>query len=423
MSLFGSHRDDRRRRTLAEDRLGDTPIAPITATPKPGAKVQRYTDAGRCEHRRRTTDFVPRSTLSFVLTYLAALTIVAGLLVGYSALEDLTIDGLSPVTSLLDAGRGDSLASWFSSLVMLLCAAGSVLVFSIRRHRLDDYRGSYRLWLWSAAAWLVMSIDATANLHRPFSLGMAYITGWSMWPEGAIWWIGVWGTILSILALRLVIEVRGSRTAMLGMIAVMALWSTALATNYGLPFGTAHDALIAAGCRLAGQVTLLLSIGVYARYVLLDAEGLLPTREEKTKKEKPAKKSKESAKASSGSDEATSEKKATRVEPAHQSAAKRTDLQPHAPATPPAKSYASYGGSSNTSSASRSSRVAASTREPDVTLPQRMTTMREAVDDFRRQLIEDRLATYDGNCAAAARSLGLDRGNFHRLMKKLGLRS
>jgi len=66
---------------------------------------------------------------------------------------------------------------------------------------------------------------------------------------------------------------------------------------------------------------------------------------------------------------------------------------------------------------------AASTREPDVTLPQRMTTMREAVDDFRRQLIEDRLATYDGNCAAAARSLGLDRGNFHRLMKKLGLRS
>ena len=66
---------------------------------------------------------------------------------------------------------------------------------------------------------------------------------------------------------------------------------------------------------------------------------------------------------------------------------------------------------------------AASAREPDVTLPQRMVTLREAVDDFRRQLIANRLETYGGNCAAAARSLGLDRGNFHRLLKKLGLKA
>src|SRR5690606_26446242 len=66
---------------------------------------------------------------------------------------------------------------------------------------------------------------------------------------------------------------------------------------------------------------------------------------------------------------------------------------------------------------------ASSVQEPEVALPQSMATMHEAVDDFRRQLIAARLATYDGNCAAAARSLGLDRGNFHRLLKKLGLRA
>lgn len=118
------------------------------------------------------------------------------------------------------------MASWFSSLLFGLAAAGSVLVYSIRRHRLDDYRGSYRLWLWCAAAWLVMSIDATANLHAPFSAAMAQATGWSML-GGAAWWIGVWGSMLAILALRLLLEVRECRTATLGFTLVFSLWSAA----------------------------------------------------------------------------------------------------------------------------------------------------------------------------------------------------
>jgi anaerobic nitric oxide reductase transcription regulator len=32
------------------------------------------------------------------------------------------------------------------------------------------------------------------------------------------------------------------------------------------------------------------------------------------------------------------------------------------------------------------------------------------------------LTEHQGNLAAAARSLGMDRGNFHRLVKRLGLR-
>lgn len=48
--------------------------------------------------------------------------------------------------------------------------------------------------------------------------------------------------------------------------------------------------------------------------------------------------------------------------------------------------------------------------------------MAEAVDRFKRELIASRLQRYDNNLAAAARSLGLDRGNFHRQLKRLGLR-
>ena len=46
---------------------------------------------------------------------------------------------------------------------------------------------------------------------------------------------------------------------------------------------------------------------------------------------------------------------------------------------------------------------------------------KDAVDEFQRQLIRRQLAANQGNRAAAARDLGLDRGNFHRLLKRLAL--
>jgi anaerobic nitric oxide reductase transcription regulator len=47
--------------------------------------------------------------------------------------------------------------------------------------------------------------------------------------------------------------------------------------------------------------------------------------------------------------------------------------------------------------------------------------LNEAVDDYKRGLIQARLEHFDGNKAAAARSLGLDRGNFVRQLKRLGI--
>jgi anaerobic nitric oxide reductase transcription regulator len=48
--------------------------------------------------------------------------------------------------------------------------------------------------------------------------------------------------------------------------------------------------------------------------------------------------------------------------------------------------------------------------------------LREAVLDYQRTLIERALLANAGSWAAAARSLGLDRGNLHHLAKRLGLR-
>ncbi|WP_136066452.1 nitric oxide reductase transcriptional regulator NorR [Modicisalibacter radicis] len=48
--------------------------------------------------------------------------------------------------------------------------------------------------------------------------------------------------------------------------------------------------------------------------------------------------------------------------------------------------------------------------------------LRQAIDDFQRDYIRQALAAHDGNWAAAARTLGLDAGNLHRLARRLTLK-
>jgi anaerobic nitric oxide reductase transcription regulator len=54
--------------------------------------------------------------------------------------------------------------------------------------------------------------------------------------------------------------------------------------------------------------------------------------------------------------------------------------------------------------------------------PQEGKPLREALLDYQRTLVQRALDTHAGNTAAAARSLGLHRSNFHHLVRRLGLR-
>ncbi|MDV7211776.1 helix-turn-helix domain-containing protein, partial [Azotobacter beijerinckii] len=48
--------------------------------------------------------------------------------------------------------------------------------------------------------------------------------------------------------------------------------------------------------------------------------------------------------------------------------------------------------------------------------------LRQAVEGFQRERILAALEAHDHNWAAAARALGVDRANLHRLARRLGLR-
>ena len=60
--------------------------------------------------------------------------------------------------------------------------------------------------------------------------------------------------------------------------------------------------------------------------------------------------------------------------------------------------------------------------KPAPAVPAPDATLRDAVEDLQRRMIQDHLAREDGNWAKAARGLGLDRSNLFRLAGRLGLR-
>ena len=79
--------------------------------------------------------------------------------------------------------------TWFSSMTLAMAAMVAVLVYTVRRHRKDDYQGRYRVWLWAAACFMLMSLDETASLHEGFKEMMTLLTGSAIFGDGSIWWI------------------------------------------------------------------------------------------------------------------------------------------------------------------------------------------------------------------------------------------
>ena len=65
---------------------------------------------------------------------------------------------------------------------------------------------------------------------------------------------------------------------------------------------------------------------------------------------------------------------------------------------------------------------ALATDAPAVRTQTTTTTLNQAVADLQRHMIEQSLTQHAGNWAAAARQLGLDRANLHRLGVRLGVR-
>lgn len=243
------------------------------------------------DRQPRITDLVPKSYVAFVLLFVAGLAIVAGLEALYFWMPELASKTRDGTIAAFDLDGEGSLAVWFSSATLALASMTALLVYSIRRHTADDYHGRYRIWIWASLAWMVMSIDEAASLHEGFKEMMTQLTGQRITGDGSVWWIGAYGLLLGIVGLRLILEMRTCRVSTAALVACAACYITAVLAQLGwiMPGSGAMGVMLEEGCEMVGNLFLVVSMGLHARYAILVAQGVIPAPSHRPA-EKPAKK-------------------------------------------------------------------------------------------------------------------------------------
>ena len=292
----GGLRDDRRRRLLTDDLSEATDAPACRVWPEDDGEQRKsasYGNAEFLEHQWQLLDLVPRRLLVLTLWLLAGAAIIAGLEAAYAyAIQRLTA-GVA-VAAALDVAAKGSLACWFSSLLLLAASGMALLVYTVRRHRTDDYQGRYRVWLWAAGCWFLLATDQAASLREGFrdlTLGCmgTPLFRTSLFLDGTLWWVVVYVLLFIAIGLRLFLDMRPTRLSIGALTAAIVACGLALACQLGWrPIGTAAgQVMFRSGAEMAGHLLLLTAMGLHARYVILDAQGLVLHREPRKKAAKP----------------------------------------------------------------------------------------------------------------------------------------
>ena len=277
-------RDERRRRALIDENLHAAGQEASSSTSdedsKKRARAKAYAEAAHVANHAPVSVCIPKRPLSVLGLFAVGVALIAAIEVLYvKVFLRVPVEFRTSLPALDVTARG-SLASWFSSVVLCCSAMASLLVFLIRRHRMDDYRGRYRWWLWLVPLLLAASVNAGTGLHQALSGVLTSLSGAEVAVGGKGWWLLAYAAVFLPIVLQLAIEFWPSRlataffcgtvTAYL-LIAAFELQAVQCATP--LATAIAHSTLL-----LAAPFGVLLSILSFGRYVYLDAHGKLKER-------------------------------------------------------------------------------------------------------------------------------------------------
>ena len=285
--------DDRRRRVLTEDAVGQRRKSTIDkeVTKADGA---RY-DPQVLDRQLRLSDIVPRAIWIHVFLFSVAFAVVVGLTV----MHRVSLEHPSAGESVFRLEMAGSLASWFSSITLFSAAGIALICYSLRRHDQSDYHNQYRVWLWSAVLAVLLSLTASSSWHEAAGAQLAHYTGVGQSTAGFYWWFFPCISIAAVTAFRMLFELSASRLATTGVLGTMAAYSVVLGSQFGFNGGLepATVTLAVESCWIAGHLLMLCSFLWYARHTILDVQGLIATRPAASSHKKRKKKSKAAANA------------------------------------------------------------------------------------------------------------------------------
>jgi hypothetical protein len=266
-----------RRRRVLNDEVLSAAGASGAARAAFDPDAPRYGEQANIENHPQVTDFVPRRKLAVFTTVLAGIGTAAATaaIAHYSE----TIAGALPGVSASDLsdGMASGVSAWTTAMAMLMIALLAKLTFSLRRHRVDDYAGRYRVWKWIGFGALAMSVNAVAPVHSLLAKAAMSATGWSLTTAGSEWWLAPLALVGGWIFVRLLLEINESRPALAFASTAAVCYVAAAVGALGLlpasaaPWGT----VVTSAMPLVGATFALAGAMVFTRYVVLDVQGLI----------------------------------------------------------------------------------------------------------------------------------------------------
>jgi hypothetical protein len=267
----------RLRRVLSED-LSSTGHAceGASAQYEPG-DTPRYGAGANIENHPQVTDYVPRR-FHHMATWLGAGAVLGVFAEAIAHRSDL-LTGIVPNEDLAELANSvaDRLTAWTSTVVLLGAAACAQVVHLLKRHRIDDIRGRYRIWRTASWLALVVSCAAVTGLHRVVSQVLGSLTGWHLLQADAVWWVVPTALAGAWILVRLIRNTAEYRPAAGAFILASGCFAVALAAAAGwTPLANAlWSQSLSRSLPLVGYLFCLLGTMLTARYVVLDVQGLI----------------------------------------------------------------------------------------------------------------------------------------------------
>lgn len=264
---------DRRRRVFYTSQQADN--APPTAASRREAERLREARKPSEAYGARVQRRIRGRWFSLVPVKQRTAAIVSTLMLGgslllcfahYLSVSWPLIAGNEAITRPLRLDRADSFGSWVSTMLLAASAGVTLLIYQLRRYRIDDYRGQYRIWRLVLIVTLLASVNSlTSTLDWGGAL-IDLVFGKRVALSGSGWLrllITIGGAILS---LRLIAEVRFSRWSMGMMIASWVMLAIPAAVHWNLlKVETLATWTLVTSAPLLSSTTVFLALGLYLR--------------------------------------------------------------------------------------------------------------------------------------------------------------
>jgi len=269
-------RDGRRRRVLNDEVRTASGICLAAGAMAADPDAPRYGEQAGVEHHPQVTDFVPRRKRAMLSMLAATLGAAAAgqALVQFAPQVAQAVPGMTADVSAQLAG---GMTAWISAMALLAAAGLARVIYSLRRHRVDDYRGRYRAWRWVAWTAMAASLSAVVGLHTIVA-GMAQAaTSWSLTASGAEWWLAPVALVGGWVFVRMVLDMAESRTSLAPTLVGATCYGVAAAGALGWSPAMLGDSagVLVNSLPLAGHAFVLAGLMSFGRYVVLDVQGLI----------------------------------------------------------------------------------------------------------------------------------------------------